>query len=322
MQFVSTHEVVDEQVQGLTCPLLISHADDLQAGFAPAAGMVGYSLLHRGEQLLGQRGGLSAYREGGSTFGIPLLHPWANRLSACSYAVSGREAVLDPERSPVHLDPNGLPIHGLLAASPHWELDGREASDDHAAVAARLDFAAHPELLAGFPFPHELRVEARLTGNTLSVATILVSTSEIAVPISFGWHPYLCLPNLAREEWRVEMPVLTRALLDARGIPSGREEPAEVPPGPLNGRSYDDLFTALAEPRRFALEGGGRRIELEFGEGYPLAQVYAPEGEAFICFEPMTAPTDALISGHGLRMVSRNASFSAEFRLRVLDASP
>jgi aldose 1-epimerase len=315
---MSAHEVLDEQVEGLDCVVLVSHDDDLRVGFAPAAGMVGYSLLHRGEQLLGQGRGLAAYRERGSTFGIPLLHPWANRLSAHAYTVLGREVVLDSSRSPLHLDPNGLPIHGVLAASPHWELDSRSASEGSAAVGARLDFGAHDELLAAFPFPHEVRVEAELAGHTLTVATTLRPTEDATVPVAFGWHPYLCLPGRPREEWLVEMPVLTRALLDERGIPSGREEPADIVSGPLARRSYDDLFTSLAQPPRFVLEGDGRRIEVEFGEGYPVAQVYAPANEQFICFEPMTAPTNALATGEGLPTVAPGAAFRTEFHVRVL----
>jgi aldose 1-epimerase len=111
--------------------------------------------------------------------------------------------------------------------------------------------------------------------------------------------------------------VKTRALLDERGIPTGSEEPAEVSPGPLGTRGYDDLFTALTEPPRLALEGGGRRIELEFGEGYPMAQVYAPPEEQFICFEPMTAPTNALRSGAGLRRVAPGREFTAGFSIAV-----
>ena len=314
---MSAHEVVGEQREGLDGVVLVSYASDLRVGFAPGAGMVGYSLRHRGEELLGQRGGLAAYAESGSTFGIPLLHPWANRLSARTYSVSGQEAVLDPKRSPVRLDPNGLPIHGLLAASRFWELERRHASREQAAISARLDFGAHDELLAAFPFPHELHVEAGLAGDTLTVATTVHPTGAVPVPICFGWHPYLRLPDLPRSEWRVELAVRTRALLDERGIPSGREEPANTSGGRLAGRSYDDLFTALAEPPRFALEGGGRRVELELGEGYPVAQVYAPEDQEFICFEPMTAPTDALVTAHGLPTVAPGAAFRAEFRVRV-----
>jgi len=67
----------------------------------------------------------------------------------------------------------------------------------------------------------------------------------------------------------------------------------------------------------FALEGGGRRIELAFEEGYPVAQVYAPPDQDFICFEPMTAPTNALASGDGLRFAEPGKTFAARFSISV-----
>ena len=57
--------------------------------WVPSVGMVGVSLFGHGRELLGQLGGLDAYVARGSSFGIPLLHPWANRLSGWSYAVDG-----------------------------------------------------------------------------------------------------------------------------------------------------------------------------------------------------------------------------------------
>ncbi|MFL5867254.1 MAG: aldose 1-epimerase [Thermoleophilaceae bacterium] len=273
----------------------------LTAAFAPDAGMVGCSLRHRGEELLGQRGGLAKYRETGSTFGIPLLHPWANRID--------REV----DSPLVRHDPNGLPIHGLLTASPFWEL----IASDSARLSARLDFAAHEELMSGFPFAHDLRVDAELAGARLTVRTTVHASGDRPVPIAFGWHPYLTLPAVPRGEWRVELPARRHAELDERGIPTGRSQPIAIEPGPLGDRTYDDLFPELAEPPVFALEGGGRRIELAFGEGYPIAQVYAPPGQDFICFEPMTAPTNALVSGDGLRRVDPGETFGAAFSLSV-----
>src|SRR4051812_49951543 len=121
----AAHEVLDERVEGLDGIALLSRAHELRVAFAPAAGMVGYSLTHRGEELLGMRGGLAAYRERGSTFGIPLLHPWANRLTGLSYSVGGRSVELDGGRPPLHLDANGLPIHGVVAGGPYWRGAGR-----------------------------------------------------------------------------------------------------------------------------------------------------------------------------------------------------
>src|SRR3954464_9293302 len=94
---------------------------DLEAHFVPEAGMIGCSLRHRGDELLGQRGGLDAYVKERKTMGIPLLHPWANRLSKAGFTLLGRAIDIDPQRTPVRFDgATGLPMHGLLSAVPGW----------------------------------------------------------------------------------------------------------------------------------------------------------------------------------------------------------
>ena len=243
------YSVGESSQDGHAVHVLRSPEAELEAAFAVGVGMVGCSLRHRGGELLGQRGGLAKYADQGSTMGIPLLHPWANRLDGPRYCVDGRVVELDPDSMPVHLDPNGLPIHGLATASPYWELRGAEADDQSARLRAQLDFAAHPELLAGFPFPHRLETEVVLSGRILSIETTLEATGEFAVPVAFGYHPYLRLPGLPRPEWKVNLPVRRRARLDERGIPTGEAEPAKLISGPLDGRDFDDLWT-VARSRR------------------------------------------------------------------------
>jgi aldose 1-epimerase len=51
--------------------------------------------------------------------------------------------------------------------------------------------------------------------------------------------------------------------------------------------------------------------------GYPAAQIFTPPGGRFVCFEPMTAPTNALRSGAGLRRVAPGAAFEAVFSIEV-----
>lgn len=288
-------------------------AGDLVAAFVPSLGMIGCSLRHRGAELLGQRGGLETYAASGSTMGIPLLHPWANRLSGFAYRAGGRAVTIDPANPRLHRDANGLPMHGLLAAYPGWEV--REERADR--LVAVLDFAADPDLLAAFPFPHTLTVAVALQPATLTIITTLRATGDVAVPVSFGFHPYLTLPGVPRAEWWIDTPVRARARLDARGLPSGLRESLRLPPGPLGDRPFDDLYPALAEPARFVLAGGGRRLTVTFDAGYPCAQIFAPPGEAVICFEPMTAPTNALVSGDGLRTVAPGDEFSAAFSIEV-----
>jgi aldose 1-epimerase len=63
------------ELEGFEALTLGSDAGELEATFVPGAGMVGCSLRHRGEELLGQRGGLPRYVADRSTMGIPPLHP-------------------------------------------------------------------------------------------------------------------------------------------------------------------------------------------------------------------------------------------------------
>ncbi len=294
----------------------------LQATFLVELGMVGSSLRHDGEELLGTRGGPDAYAERQSTFGIPLLYPWANRLSAWDYELGGRRVEL--ERSPLLKSDaaTGLPIHGAMAACRQWRLvaDGGGSDPAVARAEAVLDYGADPELLEVFPFPHRLRYTIELDAQTLTVSLTVTPSSSTPVPIAFGFHPYIALPGSDRRDWEIELPVRRRAILDDRGIPNGRHQdlPAGELSGRLGGRTFDDSFDLLyGEPPRFAVADSRRRVEVRYSEGFPVAQVYAPEDSQLIAIEPMTAPIDALRSGDRLRLVEPGGSFSAAFAIHV-----
>jgi aldose 1-epimerase len=311
-----THAIDEATHEGFPA-LTLRSPDGLEATYAPSVGMVGCSLRHDGDELLAQRGGLARYEATGSTFGIPLLYPWANRLAGFQYEVAGRRVALDRDSPRLRLDPNGLPIHGLLGGSPLWHAEAPQADDDSARLSALLRFGDHPELLEAFPFPHDLRMDVKLARETLSVTTTVTPTGDSPVPVAFGYHPYLDLNAEPRAAWKIAMPVRTHLMLDERLIPTGETEPADQPAQALGDRTFDDGYADLDEPPVFALEGGGRRVELRFGAGYPFAQVYAPPGADLLCFEPMTAPTNALVSGWHLPIAKPGAPFSATFELAV-----
>ena len=68
-------------------------AGDLRAVLLPGLGMLGASLRHRGEELLGRVDEIEAFALAGRTCGIPLLYPWANRLGGPRYQAAGRQSV-------------------------------------------------------------------------------------------------------------------------------------------------------------------------------------------------------------------------------------
>lgn len=274
--------------------------------------MIGISLTDSGVELLGQRRGLDAYIEAGKTMGIPILYPWANRLSSNTYTAENVTVDLTPGENGVRADPNGLPIHGTLAAYPGWRVVTESANE----LTAEVDFGAEPRLLASFPFPHMLTVSVRLAERTLTVSTTVAATGEVAVPLCFGFHPYLRVPDAPRSEWVIETPPLRHLELDERGLPTGvaSEEPAKKEA--LGDNAFDDAYDKVPEGAVFAVSGGGRRLEVHFEQGYSATQIFAPPGEDIVCFEPMTAPTDAL-SRSGYRSARPGEPAVAVFSIRV-----
>jgi galactose mutarotase-like enzyme len=301
-----------------TVPLRDAH---LEASFVPGAGMLCCSLRHRGEELLAQNSGVTAYAEHGKTMGIPLLYPWANRLAGFEYSVNGHTVTVPHDPGRVALDPNGLPIHGVIAGWLGFELT-RTPTEDVQSLSARLSWdESEPARFEVFPFRHDVEYEAGLVDGCLVLKLMVHACGADAVPLAFGFHPYISLPAVAREHWLIELPAMRRLALDRDQIPTGPDKTLAAERFELGAREFDDGFDELSEPARFAAAAGGRRVELEFLGGYPCAQVFAPPGRQFICFEPMTAPANALRSGAGLHLVAPGESYSATFALRVHDFS-
>jgi aldose 1-epimerase len=289
----------------------------LAATFLPGAGMLCCSLRHQGEELLAQNAGVAAYAQRGKTMGIPLLYPWANRLGGFEYSVAGRAVTVPHDPTRLALDGNGLPIHGVIGGRLAWELTGAP-TDGGQSLAARLRWGpSEGELFEVFPFRHDVHYEARLAGGRLEVGVTVEACGEDAVPVAFGFHPYLSLPGVPRERWAVELPRMRHLALDGKQIPLGPEKTEPDRHFELAEHEFDDGFDSVAESAHFAVSAGERRIGVDFLEGYNCAQVFAPRGGQFICFEPMTAPANALRSGVGLRVLAPGERHRARFAVSV-----
>ena len=176
------------------------------------AGMIGTSLSDDGVELLGQRRGLHAYLTAGKTMGIPILYPWANRLSANSYNVDGETVTLTPgDRRGPHrpqraADPRrARRLSGLAGQRP------RSANE----LTAELDFGADPRLLASFPFPHVLDGDVTLADRALTVRTTVTATDDTAGAAVLRLPPVPAAPRrAARASGRSRRPPLRHLPLD------------------------------------------------------------------------------------------------------------
>lgn len=292
--------------------ILRDPSSSLTATYVPAAGMICTSLADDGVEFLGQRRGLQAYITNGKTMGIPILYPWANRLSANEYNVNGTVVSLTPGVAGVRADEHGSPIHGVLAANPDWVVTEQSGNT----LIAALDWGSKRELLTTFPFPHTLTMTVTLADRTLTVGTTVIPSTAASVPLCFGYHPYFQLPGVSRGEWQLETPRMRHLPVDGRGIPTGETSEWAGGTTQLGSTVLDHGFDEVREGAQFALSGGGRRIEVTFNDGYGAAQLFAPASDDVLCIEPMAAPTDALCRGN-YRLAVPGKPETATFSIKV-----
>jgi aldose 1-epimerase len=288
-------------------PALELVVGDLTATFLPALGMTGVSLTYRGQEHLALPGGLDALRKG-STLGLPLLAPWANRLAARRYEAAGVE--VDLAGLSLRSDSNGLPIHGLLVGQHGWQVVRNAAGGGQACFAAAIDVDA-----PAFPFAHRIEVTVIAREDELTIDTRVFATGSRQVPIAFGWHPYLQLPGSSRSDWQLRLPSRTHLELDERGIPTGQEhdEPREA--DAIGDRTFDDLYR-LASDHELSLVNDEASITMRAGDGYRYAQVWVPPDRPFAALEPMTDRTNSLVDGTP-PLVEPGDSFTATYTLAV-----
>ena len=285
------------------------NAGDLQAAFLPSRGMLGVSLRYRGVELLRRLENLEAAADKGSTAGIPLLYPWANRLAQASYEVLGRTVSLDLKSPLLHGDEHGLPIHGIKWSALPWN----EVSYVPTRLIARLEWN-RPEWLSVFPFKHAVEMIVSLAPEGLTIETTVLA--EELMPASFGFHPYFGLPNTPRAQWRLKLPAMRQLELNDQGIPTGQEKTFPQNDFVLGGNHLDAGFRVLDSQPEFSLSDGERQITVHFLANFPYAQIFAPRDKDFIAIEPMTAPTAALNLGN-FQTIQPGGAFHTRFQIRV-----
>lgn len=275
---------------------------DLQVSIVPSHGNIAYELIHAGADWLWTpfEDPIEEMTGRNALFGIPLLSPWANRLSSDVYSINGVEYTLNRRINNLRVDHNYLAIHGLVMFAP-WTVTDVGADDYGAYLRSTLNFTRHSDWMAQFPFAHRLELTHRISDGKLCLILSLTNDSAEPMPLCVGFHPYFKLPGMAhRGSWQLGCSARKRMLLSDRYIPTGQTEPFS-PEDPLylnDDATIDNVYTDLrrdgSDCAMFLLKGGQNKLTVGFGPKFQVAVIYAPGDKHFVCFEPMTAPTDAL----------------------------
>ena len=167
--------------------------------------------------------------------------------------------------------------------------------------------------LAEFPFDHRIEVAAELAAPTLTLDDDADRDRHAPGADRLRPPPLPPAPGRAARRWEITLPVAERLLLDDQHHPDRRARARRRPRRPARRRARST--TASRSTRRaapFVLAGGGRRIEVALRARLPATRRSSRRrSPTSICFEPMTAPADAL--RHSPGAVAPGESFSARF---------
>ena len=314
-------------VDGIEVVRLTDRARNTQVSIIPSIGNIAYEMSVGGANVFWwPYTSLADFKAKPGFAGNPFLGPWANRLDQDAFYANGRKYTLNPDLGNIRCDPSQHPIHGFLSYVP-WQAIDVGADTDSAWVSSKLEFWKHPDWMAQFPFAHNLVMTYRVHEGALEVKLIVENFATDPMPLSIGFHPYFTLHDTPRDRWTVHVAASDHIRLSEQLIPTGQTDPIGLPdPYPLDGNNQlDDVFSALRRDDKgratFWVQGTKQRLSVVYGPNYPVAVVYAPRGKDFICFEPMTAITNAMNLAHaglykGLTYVPAGGRWEESFWIR------
>jgi len=316
-------------VDGIDVVQLGDAARAAALSIVPSVGNMAYEWTVRGRNYLYfPSAGPGAFAKQPRMCGVPFLAPWANRIDGDTYWANNKRYALNPALGNVRRDGNQKPIHGLITFTNLWKLVETKADDNSAWATSRLEFWRQPDLMAQFPFPHTLTMTYRLKDGAVEVSTAIENHGADPMPVAIGFHPYFQLHDVPRDEWHVHFAARDHLVLNQQLIPTGERKPIEfADPYSLSAGQLDDVFgNLIRDPDRFArftVEGGRERITVAYGPKFTVAVIYAPRGQQFICFEPMSAVTNAFNLAHDgkygeLQSVAPGGTWQESFWLGAL----
>jgi len=183
----------------------------------------------------------------------------------------------------------------------------------------------YDHLADGFPFTFYIYVTFLLNDSGLTVKVRLASRDQQAMPMAFGWHPYVHFDEKI-DNYLLKLPALDRLEVDSHMIPTGRCGLYKVfEQGRVIGEClFDDCFKntfwggELIEVRlKYAPHAWLNFWQRSGQGGLNFLQLYIPPGRKALAIEPMSASIDAFNNHDGLTVLGSREEVEFEMGISI-----
>lgn len=249
-----------------------------------------------------------------------VLVPWPNRVR------DGRWSAEDPhgnrydEQLAITEPSRDNAIHGLLRYAPYVVAEGDGEVTLTAAVVPQT----------GYPFSLDTRVTYALTDDGLAVTHEIANVGSASAPVAVGTHPFFRISGAESADLTLAVPAATRFRVDDRLLPLA-EDPIAEDDDLRGGRRLGDLDLddgygqlergADGLARTTLVAPDGRTVTMWQDEAFGCIQVFTsttyPGHDLVVAVEPMTAPTDALNSGQGLKWLEPGETWTVRWGIEL-----
>lgn len=235
---------------------------------------------------------------------FPLV-PFCNRIADGCVPRAGEVGTILMSQKGV--DPRHA-IHGLGWISP-WAV--RQSEPDLATLSLSHDGSI-------WPWSFSSEQQFRLLGDGYSHSLTVTNTDEVPMPAGLGLHPYF-----PRDGANLESDFTGYWETEPDRLP-GRHRPLGKPPNWFAGAGFDNCFTGAQEPVR--LLWPTHTLTIRSCSNLPFTHIYTPQGEDYLCVEPVSHIPDAVNSPlsqdkTGLQMLEPGESFAVECSFTLEEAA-
>ncbi len=255
--------------------------------------------------------------------GIPILFPFAGRISGTEFEFEGKRYPLTAG------DGRGNAIHGFALDRP-WRVVEQAGDRLVGALQASVD---DPAILNHWPADFRITAAYRVSGSTLTCDFTVENPDSKPLPFALGTHPYFRVPlgGESADACRVAVPVEYGWELEGL-LPTGKTTSppvvGELSRGmPFGEMKLDNVFGGLAfENHRCTPAihdpGSGRTMTMTFDDRFTTCVVYNPPHREAVCIEPYTTVPDPFrlramkIDPH-LQVLSPGEVFRTQIEMRI-----